>query len=431
MNNNQTLTYYAATFRRIPRLLQCLGPGILMAAAAIGASHLAASTQAGARFGWQLVGLILLAHLLKYPFFKAGASFTLATGKSLQQGYLQQGKGYLYIFTAVNGLSAIASIAGVSMLTAAMLSLFLPLSVNMLSGIVLTVCLITLLIGQYKLLDGITKLTMLCLLIITCAALLLAILQGPVADSVFVSPSPWQLANMGFIIALIGWMPAPIEVSCWNSLWLLEKQKQLPITKRQGEIDFTIGYFLTAFLAIVFLSLGTLVMHGSGQSFEAEGSAFANQLVNMYSQVMGSQFKWLISSVALLCIFSTTITALDGYGRTLGHSFSLLKSAGTTTAPQRERREQRINALILVSISLLAITFIQFFSAALLTLLQWVMTLAFLNTVIFGWLNLQLMTSNQLGKEQQFGQTMRALACIGLFFAASITAFFIFQAIFT
>jgi len=46
-----------------------LGPGILLAGAAIGGSHLLSSTTAGARFGFSLVGLILLTNLLKYPFF--------------------------------------------------------------------------------------------------------------------------------------------------------------------------------------------------------------------------------------------------------------------------------------------------------------------------------------------------------------------------
>ena len=46
-----------------------LGPGILLAGAAIGGSHLLSSTTAGARFGFGLVGLILITNLLKYPFF--------------------------------------------------------------------------------------------------------------------------------------------------------------------------------------------------------------------------------------------------------------------------------------------------------------------------------------------------------------------------
>jgi len=57
-----------------------LGPGILLAGAAIGGSHLLSSTTAGARFGFSLVGLILLTNLLKYPFLLVGTRFTASTG---------------------------------------------------------------------------------------------------------------------------------------------------------------------------------------------------------------------------------------------------------------------------------------------------------------------------------------------------------------
>lgn len=55
------------------RMVQLLGPGVLMATAAVGGSHLVASTQAGAKFGWQLVVLILAVNVLKYPFFSVQA----------------------------------------------------------------------------------------------------------------------------------------------------------------------------------------------------------------------------------------------------------------------------------------------------------------------------------------------------------------------
>ena len=48
---------------RINRVLKATGPGLLMAAAAIGASHLVASTRAGAEFGWQLAWVILAVNL--------------------------------------------------------------------------------------------------------------------------------------------------------------------------------------------------------------------------------------------------------------------------------------------------------------------------------------------------------------------------------
>ncbi len=68
-------------------LWKAIGPGILVACAAVGGSHLVWSTRAGAEFGWSLLGLILLANLFKYPFLLYGQRYTAATGESLLSGY--------------------------------------------------------------------------------------------------------------------------------------------------------------------------------------------------------------------------------------------------------------------------------------------------------------------------------------------------------
>ncbi|MFT6371194.1 MAG: Mn2+/Fe2+ NRAMP family transporter, partial [Maribacter sp.] len=51
-------------------LLKNLGPGLLFASMAIGTSHLVLSTKAGAQYGWLMVVPIILANVLKYPFFE-------------------------------------------------------------------------------------------------------------------------------------------------------------------------------------------------------------------------------------------------------------------------------------------------------------------------------------------------------------------------
>ena len=57
-----------------------LGPGIIAASAAIGTSHLVQSTRAGAYYGFELMGIILLINILKYPFIENGFRYTSATG---------------------------------------------------------------------------------------------------------------------------------------------------------------------------------------------------------------------------------------------------------------------------------------------------------------------------------------------------------------
>ncbi len=77
-------------------------PGILQAGAAIGGSHLLSWTMAGARFGFSLVGLILLTNLLKYPFFFVETRFTASTSKSLLEGFKERSFLYLPLFLIVS-----------------------------------------------------------------------------------------------------------------------------------------------------------------------------------------------------------------------------------------------------------------------------------------------------------------------------------------
>ncbi|MFV0596610.1 Nramp family divalent metal transporter [Shewanella sp.] len=401
--------------------IKAMGPGVLMAAAAIGASHLVSSTRAGADFGWQLAWVILGVNLLKYPFFAAGARYTAATGESLLHGYLKQGRGYLWLFTGLNVLASIASTAGVCMLTAAMLTQFIPLPIDVLALLVLISSLLLLILGHYSLLDRLTKIIMFALTLTTLIAVALALDHMKPLASQFVSPSPWQWAYVGFLVAMMGWMPAPIEVSAWNSLWLLEKQKTSAVTPSQAILDFNLGYIVTAVLAVVFLALGALVMHGSGEHFSDSGAKFANQLINLYSQVMGGESRYLIGIVAFLCIFSTTVTVIDGYSRTLNMGWQLLSRTAVTDA----QSDRRLTGIML-SVSALGLMLILFFKGALLPLLEFVMILAFMSTVVFAWLNYRLMTSSHLPEAHRYGTKMKCLSWIGLSYLLIFAVLFIY-----
>ena len=64
-----------------------VGPGLMLAAAAVGVSHLVWSTRAGAEYGLSLVGLITIIVVLKYPAFRFALDYASATGRSLVTAY--------------------------------------------------------------------------------------------------------------------------------------------------------------------------------------------------------------------------------------------------------------------------------------------------------------------------------------------------------
>ncbi len=314
--------------KKIKNIYKIFGPGILMATAAIGGSHLVSSTQAGALFGWSLAIFILLINFFKYPFFLANVQYTMATKKSLIEGYASLGNSWLWLFTILAVIAAVVNTAAVSMFAASLLGYFIPiqLTINILSFIIIFACILILIAGKYNLLNNVSKIIMITLSIATVVAVVMAVtkdVNSALADD-FISPSAWTIASLGFIVILTGWMPAPIEISSIGSIWLKNQIKQTNINAKNALLDFNVGFIVTAILAIFFLALGALVLHGSAYEFK-DGIAFSHQLVTMYSTVIGDWSRLLIAFIAFACMFGTSITVIDGYGRAVAEAFSLIR----------------------------------------------------------------------------------------------------------
>jgi len=404
---------------KIRSVVNSLGPGIMMATAAVGGSHLVASTKAGAIYGWQLAGLILLVNLLKYPFFRAGVQYTMGTGDSLIHGYARMGDSYLYLFTFLTAISAVVNTAALGIFSASLLGYFLPfdLSLPVLSGIVFSACLAILLRGHYKALDSISKLIMTVLSITTIAAVIIAASQASSVPAEFVAPSAWDVAAIGFIVITMGWMPAPIEISCLTSLWLKRQQREQKVSNKSALFDFNVGYISTALLAIVFLALGSLVLHGQSTPLAASGIAFSHQLVSMYASTIGEWSRLLIAVIAFFCIFGSTITVIDGYARALAEAKLKLHNINA----QHEAKHH----FFMIAISVAAMAVILFFVSSLMAMLNFAMILAFMTTPIFALINYKLVVNTKLPKELMLTKRMKVLAWVGLAYLFGFLALFI------
>ena len=98
----------------IKQLIKVMGPGLLYAGAAIGVSHLVQSTRAGAGFGFELVWIIIIANVLKYPFFEFAPRYTSATGENLIRGYEKIGQWAVWLYAGVTIASMFVLQSGVT-----------------------------------------------------------------------------------------------------------------------------------------------------------------------------------------------------------------------------------------------------------------------------------------------------------------------------
>ena len=99
-------------------LLKILGPGILFASTAIGVSHLVQSTRAGAMYGLGLLWAVVLANVMKYPFFQFGSRYASVTGVSIIDGYKGIGPWALWLYLLITLLSMFFVCAAVTAVTA-------------------------------------------------------------------------------------------------------------------------------------------------------------------------------------------------------------------------------------------------------------------------------------------------------------------------
>lgn len=386
------------------RTLKKFGPGFLFAGAAIGVSHLVQSTRAGADFGFGLLWALLLINIVKYPFFEFGPRYASATGESLLHGYLKLGKGVLIAYFILTFATMFTIQTAVTIVTAGIASsLFGGGSAVIWTAVITAVCFAILLIGRYKALDSLMKIIVLSLTISTILAVVLAI--TPEKTISFTQIIPEDAISIGFLIAFMGWMPAPLDISTWHSVWTVEKQKLDPsVTPKNSRFDFNVGYITTTLLAIGFLSLGALVMFESGEQFSSQGGVFANQLIAMYTHSLGDGVKVIIGIAALTTMFSTSLTTLDGSPRVMHISTQLLTG--------KMWKRGYLTWLVVLVLGTLIIFF--FFISEMGLLIKIATVLSFLTAPFYAILNYKLLTSKHTPNDAQPSTPLKIMSVLGI-----------------
>ena len=395
--------------------LKKLGPGLLFAGAAIGVSHLVQSTRAGADFGYGLIWALLLINLIKYPFFQFGPRYALATGESLLDGYHRMGKGVLITFYVVNLCTMFTIQAAVTSVTAGIVAHFLGLSSNVWVSIVIALlCFCVLIRGKYSGLDKSMKIIILILLLTTLIAVAFALLQN--IDIPLQQHLPRGALEWTFLIAFMGWMPAPMDVSIWHSLWAIEKKKiNLNTNLKSTLFDFNLGYIVTLSLGICFIILGANVMYDSGVSFSANGALFAGQLIELYTSLIGDSWFYIIAIAALTTMFSTTLTTLDASPRVMAHTSGLLGL--------QSLKKQRIWLLILTMGTCLIFIFL---ISEMGTLVKIATILSFITAPFYAALNFRLMIGRHVSEQFRPNKVMRIASVFGILFLLCFSVFYLF-----
>jgi Mn2+/Fe2+ NRAMP family transporter len=403
-------------------LLQSLGPGIMYAGAAIGVSHLVQSTRAGAGYGFALVWAVVLVHLFKYPFFEFGHRYGAATGDSLLVGYRRVGRWALLTFLIVAFGLSIPTAAVLTVVTAGMAAQLFEASFSPMTWavILLATCVIVLASGGYPLLDKVMKVMMAFLAVCTLVALVAAVGHVQADAPRIKSPDVWDAVGIAFLVALMGWMPTPVDASAWPSLWMQERAKQTGHrpTLREALFDFHLGYVGSAVMGVMFLSLGALVMFGSGETFAGRGDLFAAQFIAMYTKALGGWSRPVIVTAAFITMLSTMLTVLDGYPRVLTAGFRL-------TYRGAERMGNAPYWVVMIAMIAGALLIFGFLTSHMRTLVDFTTTLAFVSAPLFAYLNLHVISKAKLPQNAAPPMWLHILSWAGLAFLVCFSVIFL------
>ncbi|MEJ2151476.1 MAG: hypothetical protein P8Y29_00655 [Gemmatimonadota bacterium] len=303
-----------------------LGPGFVMAATAIGASHLVLAPTAGALYGYSLLWLVMFAHVFKYPAFDFGPRYAVATNSTLLDGYARvpgPRNWALWTFLLGTVVQGVTVLAGVLSVAAVVARAVVPeLSLVAWSAGIAGLGAVVLWSGRFSGLSAASK-AMLTVLAIMTAIAFFARPPSPAIVIELVRPH-LPIGSLVLAAAMLGWMPTGLDVSVWHSMWALERcdtwaERAGPGPEQKRGVlaialtDLRLGYGLSFVLAVMFLALGVAVLKPTGSV--PQGGQVAVTIARLYTDVLGGWALYPFLIAAFFGMTSTSFGVLDGFPR--------------------------------------------------------------------------------------------------------------------
>ena len=308
--------------------LQLIGPGIILAAAAIGSGELILTPRAGALFGLSIAWIIIVSVVYKLFLTLGLARYTIATGEDIFVGFSHFPgprhwfvwvMGVIYLLGAV-GYSGISLACG-----SALCALFPSLSMLAWAVIVVVLAYVLLLRGSY---GPVEKAAFFLSFVLIVGVLYSLAALRPEVSWFFQGLSPKLPAGSGqTAVSLLGWTAGGTSTLIY-SFWILEKG--IGRGKPEGKyfkgwlsfirLDTGISYFFMILISFAFLTIGTLVLStagpGGGPLIPAREET-TTVLSRLLTVAAGPHTKLVFLVAAFAILYSTVIGLVDGKSRAL------------------------------------------------------------------------------------------------------------------
>jgi Mn2+/Fe2+ NRAMP family transporter len=318
--------------------LKHIGPGILLAAAAIGSGELILTPRAGAMFGLSIGWVIVVSIVYKLALTLGLARYTIATGEDIFQGFshLPGPRNWFVWILALVFLLGAVGYSGIALACgSALFALFPALSMIQWAVLVVGVVFLMLLKGAY----GPVEKAAFALSLTLIAGVLysLAVLQPELGWVLRESIPRFPPGSGQTLISLLGWTAGGTSTLLY-SFWILEKGYVLPRgsldaaadapRKHQhfrqwlssAHLDAGLSYVMMMFVSLAFLAIGSITLGtagpGGGPLVPAREETTA-LLSRMLTVAAGPQALYIFLIASLAILSSTIIGLVDGKSRAL------------------------------------------------------------------------------------------------------------------
>lgn len=296
------------------RVLQIIGPGILVAATGVGAGDLATASLAGAALGLSVLWAVFAGAFLKFVVNEGLTRWQLATGTTLLEGCVAHlGRGVLWAFFfylvvwSFLVAAALMSAIGVTMHAIwplAGVGIEAAQRDKVTYGAVLSLATIALVrLGGYRLFEKVMSAAIAVMFVTVVATAVavqpdwLEVLRGMVWPTIPRGGASWTMAIMGGI-------GGTVTVLCYG-YWIREEGRTSIENLALCRLDLAVAYAMTAVFGLAMIVVGSSLgpMEGGGATLVVK---IAAQLESVLGQA-GPLFKWAFLAGAFGAVFSSML----------------------------------------------------------------------------------------------------------------------------
>lgn len=282
-----------------------VGPGLIVAATGVGAADLVATLIAGSKYGYLLLWCVVVGCVLKIVLVEGAGRYTLATGRTIFEGWASLGKWtswyfgpYIVIWGFVYGAAAMAGTG------LALYALMPALSVTwwgVISGIVGLVLVFS---GRYAIFEKV------------CAALVGLMFVSMMSAAVLTVPNLPDMLNglvpripeggLINVLALAGGVGGTITLAAYG-YWVREKGWNDSRYMRVMRLDNTVAYVVTGLFVTATLIVGAELLYSANIAIDTGDEGMLD-----LSTVLADRYGRWAGTIFLLGFWSAAMSSLIG-----------------------------------------------------------------------------------------------------------------------